>query len=212
MPRTDPFNLQTFAATALATACIAGLAVATGMSACITAPPPPLPELPQQRPQILQSSVFPPPDLDLTALPPNGFIVPLLLSQLDLSFQFEVYVDFNPGVDNSIGSGIIFFPQTRQPTPASVDAGIYDVSFTLLPNQLGDPNDCHLIQFFVADYFNTRSPHTPGDSLGSDSVTWHYVPDPLNGCLQYDAGSLADGPPDSPPDAQLQIPDVVGPL
>ncbi len=186
-----------------------------GMSACITAPPPEVPALPQQRPQILQSSVFPPADLDLTALPPDGgFIVPLLLSQLDLSFQFEVYVDFNPGVDNNLGNeigekvhGIV------NETPATLDGGIYDVSFTLEPSQLGDPNACHLIQFFVADYFNQTSSHTPGDSLGSDSVAWHYVPDPLNGCLQYDAGSLEDGsfPMDSPTDGLL-IPDNVGPL
>ncbi len=194
MSPADRVHLPTFVATALAITCAAGLSIAVGVSACLTAPPPPVPEIPQQRPQILQASVFPPADQDLTALPPDGqFIVPLLISQPDQSFEFEVYVDFNPGVDNNLGD------ETGERSygneiPATLDGGIFSVSFTLQPNQLGDPNACHLIQFLVAHSFDltasstlTASPHTP-DTLGSDIVTWHYVPNPLNGCLEYDAG------------------------
>jgi hypothetical protein len=189
------------AATALAAVCTAGLAVTTGVPGCITAPPPDLPQVPDEMPRILHNSVFPPADQDLTALPADGsFIVPVVLSKPG-NFVWQVYVDFYPDVTDTLG-----------PIPMSsgaLDGGIVQVPFTLQPADLGDPNACHWISFSVADSFQLRSHYTPGTTLGSDSVVWRYVPNGPASCLQYDAGDGAF-PPDARADAPLpQTPDGV---
>ena len=99
--------LPTLAAKAIAAACTTGLAVAAGMSACITAPPPDLPNPPVQGPTILQGALVPPTDQDLTQSqwPADGmFNVAVLLSESTLSFSIRVFSDFDPGVNNFSGN------------------------------------------------------------------------------------------------------------
>ncbi len=186
---------------ALAAACTAGMAVASGMPACITAPPPEVPQLPPEGPTILHNSVMPPTNQNLVALPPDGsFSVPIVLGR-PTPFEWEVYVDFDPKDVNTKQR-----PTTSE-TPGAMDGGIYDLTFLLGPTELGDPNACHRILFAVAANF--KSPYSP-DALGSDSVMWWYVPNGPNGCIELDAGALQDGafpPVDAPTDAPLLTPE-----
>ena len=171
------------------------------MSACITAPPPDLPNPPLQGPTIQQSGVQPPTNQDLTALPDgNIFIVPVLPGQPSEAFSIKVFVDFNPGGNNTnrqatAATRTIMYPVT----PATLDGGVYAARFVFGPDDIGDPNACHWIEAIVADSFTDNSDHTPADM--SDSVSWHYVPNSLHGCLQFDAGPFQDGAfPDVSPD------------
>ena len=98
-------------------------------------------------------------------------------------------------------------------TPDTLDGGSYLVRFSLGPEQLGDPTQCHWIELFVtasSESFESASSHTPNKY--SDSVSWHYVPDPLAGCFQFDAGPFQDGafPPDAAPDGLPLPPTGVG--
>jgi hypothetical protein len=192
MPRTDRLHLAGLATTALAAAFTASFAVLSGMPACITAPPPELPEVPLQPPRILHNSVVPAADQDLTELPPDGsFIVPVVLNQPQ-PFGWQVFVDFYPDgtTPSDLPNGLITVP----------DGGTVLVSFTLLPTDLIDPTACHWIQFSVgAVVQGTQRP--PVWAAGSDSVVWRYVPNGPDGCEQYDAGDgapLPDGPTDGP--------------
>jgi hypothetical protein len=215
MPRTASIALRTLAATAIAAVCATGWTVAMGISGCITAPPPELPALPQQEPTILQNDVRPAVNEDLTTLPPDDvFIVPIVPGRPDPSVQVNVYVDFDPGSDNLNGNATpAAYSHLFGVTPDTVDGGIYSIRFSLGPNQLGDPRQCHWIELLVTastESFESLSSHTP--NVFSDSVSWHYVPDPLAGCFQFDAGQYQDGafPPDAPPDALPVTPTGVG--
>jgi hypothetical protein len=69
---------------------------------------------------------------------------------------------------------------------------------------LGDPNACHVIQCFVADFpFARNSPHTPGDILGADSVVWQYAPNGPGGCDEFDGSDGAFPPMDGLPGPPL---------
>jgi hypothetical protein len=207
MPRTASFPLRTIAATATAAVCAAGVAVTMGMSACITAPPPELPTPREQEPLILRNGVFPPANEDLTAPPPDGiFVVPVLPGQPDPSFEIRLFVDFDPGSNNmsvSKNTNVLATPpafrNAYDVTPDTLDGGVYRVLIPFGADQLGDPNACHWIDVLVAQSFpNNVPPAFSNDSdhtstQASDSVSWHYVPDPLAGCLQFDAGPFQDG-------------------
>lgn len=174
------------------------------MSACITAPPPDLPNPPLQGPTIQQSGVQPPTNQDLTALPDGDiFIVPVVVGQPSEPFFIKVFVDFNPGSNNANPHATPATKTFSYPvTPATLDGGVYAARLMFGPDDLGDPNACHWIEAIVADSFVFDSDHTP---MGrSDSVFWHYVPDTLNGCLLFDAGPFQDGAfPDAPPDHRV---------
>jgi hypothetical protein len=223
MPQTASIALRTIAATAIAAVCATGWAVAMGMSGCITAPPPELPTPREQEPLILRNGVFPPANEDLTALPPDGnFMVPVLPGQPDPNFEIRAFVDFDPGSTNRSNStgntGDVLatppaFQNAYDVTPDTLDGGVYSVHIPFGADQLGDPNACHWIDVLVAQSFPANVPsaflrnsdHTP--TMGSDSVSWHYVPDPLAGCLQFDAGPFQDGAfRDAPPDGLLVTP------
>ena len=186
------------------------LAVAGGVAACITAPPPDLPELPQRGPRIVQDAVRPPANAYLTALPADGiFNVPVEVTDPTRTIDGRAFVDFYPG-SNNMGRNATGFAFDKS-VPPTLDGGTTLVSFMLPSFELGDLTACHIIQFFVADSFSDQSGHTAGDSLGADSVTWFYAPNGPSGCSEYDAGDGAF-PSDAPFDGILQTPDSVGPL
>jgi hypothetical protein len=185
-----------------------GAIAAGGIAACITAPPPDLPILPARGPRILEDGVQPPTNAYLTELPADGqFLVPVEVNDPTQEIVGRVFVDFYPGSDNMRSATAADQMITAQP---ALDGGPTIMSFMLSATaDLGDPTACHLIQFFVADSFSGRSGHTPGDSLGADSVSWFYTPNGPNGCFGYDAGDGAaaeDGAGDSLP----LTPDGVG--
>jgi hypothetical protein len=99
-------------------------------SACVTAPPPELPQLAAQRPTILHDAVVPPTDQILAQLP-EDFIVPVQLDDPDQSFEWDVFVDYNPCADpNSCQpSPPAIYPQLVQPTPGTLDGGVALISF-----------------------------------------------------------------------------------
>jgi hypothetical protein len=193
---------------ATAAAACACIAVAIGAStACLTAPPPDLSQQPVHRPTILHDAVQPPPDQILAAIPVE-FLVPVELDDPNQSFQWDVFVDYDPEANPNP----VFFPTLVQPTPGTVDGGIATVDFSLqhLAGSALDAARCHRIDFLVAHAFNNTSPHA-WDSIGGDLVSWLYNPggDPA-GCPVYDAGSLQDGAfpaPDAPPDGLPVVPE-----
>jgi hypothetical protein len=180
-----------------------------GPGACITAPPPDLPEVPLQGPQIIQNAVRPPTNAYLTALPADGgFIVPVRVSSAAPTIAYAVYVDFDPSA-NVGGSGLV----VNNLITTVLDGGIAFLSFQLRPSDIPvgmDPNACHVIQLFVASSFDSAR-HVPTNSLGSDSVTWFYAPGGPGTCDQFDAGDGAP-PPDAPLDGLPITPDSVGPI
>src|SRR5581483_5092743 len=137
-------------------------------TACITAPPPDLPPQGAHRPTIQQESVQPPPSQILTALP-SEFVVPVVLIDPDQSFEWEVFVDYDP-----IAAPNPIILQPVSPSPDTVDGGVALVSFNV-SSQQADASRCHVIEFLVAHAFNPSTPHT-WDSLGGDLVTWIYNP------------------------------------
>jgi hypothetical protein len=178
-----------FPALALFSAACSCAAVAlAATTACLTAPPPDLPQPPLHRPTILHESVKPPPDEILTALPVE-FLVPIVLEDANETYEWDVFVDFDPGAPTP--SAPVRFP--TQETPTGLDGGVVLQPFSLSANDGLDPSSCHRIEFLVAHGFNTGTPHT-WDSIGGDIVSWLYNPggSPA-GCPVYDAGSLQDG-------------------
>ncbi len=157
-------------------------------SACITVPPPDLPQGPVHPPAIEHASVVPPEDQILTSLPPQ-FSVPVVLQDPNESFYWDVFVDYDP--TNNANPIPPYYPTLQSPTPGTVDGGVVSIQFGLLQEQQTalSPSSCHVIQFLVAHAFQPQSPHT-WDNVGGDIVTWFYDPP---GCPMYDAGSLQDG-------------------
>ena len=128
----------------------------------------------------------------LTELP-SEFVVPIQLDDGDETYQWDLFVDYNP-CDLSLGcqpSGPAIFPQTVAPTPGTIDGGISIVDVQL-PSTI-DATSCHRIDFLVAHQFNGSLPHI-WDSIGGDIVTWFYnAGGGTNGCPDYDAGAFQDG-------------------
>jgi hypothetical protein len=168
------------------------------LAACLTAPPPDLPELPLHRPTILHDAVVPPTDYVLTQLP-TEFVVPVVLEDPNEYFSWSVFVDY-PEVPAQAFFGV------ETPTPGTIDGGVFLQTFDDPP--VDDPAACNRIEFIVAHQFNQSSPHTP-DSLGGDIVTWLYSTGGPAACVEtYDAGDgafvsadvVADTLPISPQD------------
>jgi hypothetical protein len=196
------FRFVTLGLVAAACGCVM-VAIATTMtSGCITAPPPEIPQLPLQRPTILHDAVVPPTNQILAQLP-TEFVVPVQLDDPDESFEWDVFVDYNPCADPTScqPTAPTIYPQLVQPTPGTLDGGVSLVSFASFTDL--DDTLCHRIDFLVAHQFDPGSAHT-WDSVGGDIVTWFYNPGGgPNGCPIYDAGALQDGafpPPDAAPD------------
>lgn len=164
----------------LLTVLVGGLAGLTLATACITLAPRDLPQSVAQGPTILRYAVVPPTDEILTALPLQGFVVPVQLDEPSASFAWEVFVDYDPDAGTGT-TPVLVADQNDSP----VDGGISLVDFTLGPL---DPSQCHVIEFLVAQAFDTTSSHT-SDGPGGDIVTWFYnAAGGPGSCPVYDAG------------------------
>jgi hypothetical protein len=185
-------------------ACVAlGLTAAT---ACITTPPPDLPPVPAVGPSIIHDAVQPP-TADILASLPMEFVVPVQLDEANASFQWDVFVDYNPATGS--GTSPVIFAGVNQ---SAADGGVNLVDFSLQAGPVVlDPSECHVIQFLVAHQFNQMSLHT-WDSLGGDLVSWIYNPGGgPGGCPIYDAGALQTGAfPDASTDALPVVPESGG--
>lgn len=188
----------------------AALAVGAGMASCISGPPPDPPRVPAVGPVIIQNAVRPAANEYLTELP-DSFRVPVRAFNPNAPITCAVFVDFDPGSDNSQfakGTAAVC-PETL---PA-LDGGPTILDFSLSATSLGpDPNACHTIQCFVEDFpLNPKFLHVPGDSLGSDSVVWEYSPNGPGACDQFDAGDGAFPSADASDGGVPLTPDAVGP-
>jgi hypothetical protein len=198
---------------ALVPAVAAALAAAAAMASCITGPPADLPQVPVQGPTIIQDAVRPPANEYLTRLP-ETFVVPVRVFNPDTPIDCNVFVDFDPGPDNSQSAkGAAKSCGSMLP---ALEGGVTSLEFSLSQTDLMgrnavDPNACHTIQcFVVAGTFNPVSRHTPGNSLGADSVTWQYAPNGPGSCEEFDAGDGASSAPDASDGGVLLVPDGVG--
>jgi hypothetical protein len=187
----------------------ASLAATAGVASCVASAPADPPASPPEGPLIVQDLVIPAPTQLVTHLPPQGFLVPVRVTNAVSAIACRVFVDFDPGSDNNQFATPPAYSCPNNTFPA-VDGGLTDLRFTISSMAILDPTKCHVIQFFVADSFDPNSTHTPGDSLGADSVTWQYVPNSA-GCLQFDDAGDGAPPPDSQTDGLLQVPDQVSP-
>ena len=172
--------------------------IAVGMvvsTACITAPPPPLPTELEHRPTIWRQSVVPSTGL-FSQFPTGGFIVPIELEDPNESFQWDVFVDYNACTnppDCTMFTSPVTPPgiQTVTPTPGTLDGGVVLVGFDSPPGL--DLTQCHNIDFEVAHQFQPGLPHSP-DPIGGDGFTWFYQPAGVTcSSVVYDAGPLQDG-------------------
>jgi hypothetical protein len=173
-------------------------------ASCVTAAPPDVPTPPQLGPIIVQDAVQPTANSYLAALP-STFVVPVKVFSPTPTITCHVFVDFDTGG----GNGLDTLKSSCADTPPALDGGLTSLRFILRPIDLGDPNACHVIQCLVADSFASNSAHTPGDSLGANSVGWQYAPNGPGTCDEFDASDGAF-PPDGPTDTGLLIPPAEG--
>jgi hypothetical protein len=168
-----------------------GCVGAAFVSACIVAPPAELPPAVASRPTILHGSVSPPPYLALTSWDGGTpFFVPVQLSDVNQSFVWDVFVDYDgdPLSRARVASEV-------QPDPAQLDAGVYPLTFMLDPTEAPaiDLSFCHTIEMFVGNE-NVQTQmgiaYHVFDSAGYDSVAWTWNPP---GCYapSPDAGAQA---------------------
>jgi hypothetical protein len=155
-------------------------AVAAGV-ACITTPPPDLPELPPQPPTIVHDAVYPPEGVLVTWPQDLQFTVPVRMAKPGEKFFYEVIYDYGTP------SQFVFKDTTAAPVIA-----VGGIEILPLP-RLQPPTDTticpHEIEVVVAAAF--LSIGTP-DAIGGDAARWTYI---ANGsparCPPYDAGTGA---------------------
>lgn len=158
--------------------------------ACIVADPPAeLPPPPQLPPSIIAGSSVPPGGLILTKWP-TAFLVPVQVSDTSLTFDWELFIDFD-----EFQNPLPVMAGVEKPDPSAFDAGIRIIEVDYPPAP--DPSGCHKVELLVALSFNGQDPHTPGPQ-GASSIYWFYNPNAdLGGCPTYDAGAAGDGAPSS---------------
>jgi hypothetical protein len=176
--------------------CVAGSIV----SACIVAPPAVLAPSTPGRPTILHGSVTPPAYQPLTSWTSStSFVVPVQLADINQSFVWAVFVDW----DGNVLSHPTLTPGPLVATPGQLDAGVDILEFLVDPvsNNI-DLSLCHSIAMLVGN-------ENPQTQMGTayhafvngqyDSVGWTWNPP---GCYSPspDAGApVADAAGDSLP-------------
>ena len=155
-------------------------ALMTG-AACITAPPPDLPQLPDQAPMIEHDAVFPPQGV-LTEWPDGGsFTIPVKMAKPGEAFFYAVVYDYGTPIQ---------FPE-RAPTQVSAlpDGGTELILLTLKPPS--DKRICpHQVAFIAAARFQPGG--TTPNAVDGDIVTWTFFPNGTPaGCPPFDAGTGA---------------------
>lgn len=172
---------------------VAAALTASAASACLVVEPPgDLPATPVLRPTIRRSEASPTASFVLGAWP-DSFLVPVELVDASQSFQWRVFVDYDP--------------EDRRVEPAVFGASAPNLAdrngnIRLVRASVPAPTDngrCHVVEFLVATRFlgdlEGRTAHTPAPP-GGDSIVWFYSPGgDLSGCPVYsssiDAGADA---------------------
>lgn len=157
------------------------IVIASAITACIIAEPPSdPPRLPTTRPTIIRTSVFPPAS-NIIGVWPGTFIVPVELSDPTVSFDYSVWIDFNPGT----GEGLVDF---RTSSFNQTNGRVRRLEVAI---QAPTDDRCHVVEVLVALVFEGRSgvgAHAPL-APGGDVVSWIYNPNgDTTGCPRLDAG------------------------
>jgi hypothetical protein len=177
---------------------------ASGVSACLVVEPPgDLPTTPVRRPTIRRSEASPVASFVLGAWP-ESFLVPVELVDASQTFQWRVFVDYDPE-DRRVEPAVF---GASAPNLADRNGNVRLVRATVPAPT--DNGRCHVIEFLVAARFlgdlEGRTAHTPA-APGGDSIVWFYSPGgDLSGCPVYsaaidagtdasDAGTGGDGTP-----------------
>jgi hypothetical protein len=171
-----------------------GLAAATANAAlvffaaqsCITVPPPDLAASPLHAPIIDHDGAVPVEGTTLGTWP-TTLSIPIELFDADATFEYEVFVDYEPTATVAPDVG----PVREWVPPTLVDGGIFLLEVT--PPSAPLDGLCHKLEVDVANSF--VSPHTP-DSLGGDSIWWWYGPNGCPASWQQDGAFPADAPYD----------------
>lgn len=162
------------------------------LTSCLIAESPAdFPEQPTERPTIVQSRVIPTTEKVLASFPTAGFVVPVKLLNPEQTFQWRVFVDFDPLSANSQdrpAAGGKSEAGKEDLAPADARNGIRRIEF-----DIAAPDDevCHTIEFLVTSASfasnDARTIHNV-DPLLSDQITWIYSPGgDLAGCKVQDA-------------------------
>jgi hypothetical protein len=157
--------------------------VATAVTACIIAEPPSdPPRLPTTRPTIVRGSVVPPAS-KIIGRWPDRFIVPVELSDPTVSFEFAVWIDFNPAT----GEGLVDF-RTSSFVQENTTGRVRRLE---IPLSAPTDDRCHVVEVLVALRFvgqDSTGAHAFTDP-GGDIVSWIYNPKgDTTGCPLLDAG------------------------
>jgi hypothetical protein len=153
------------------------------VASCIIAEPPSdPPRLPNTRPTIVRGSVVPPAS-NIIGRWPDKFIVPVELSDPTVSFEYSVWIDFNPAT----GEGLVDW-RTSTFAQENTTARIRRLEITL-----GAPSDdrCHVVEVLVALRLVAQegSGAHAFNPPGGDVVAWTYNPSgDTSGCPLLDAG------------------------
>jgi hypothetical protein len=170
---------RAFALTLLAAAGASAVACALAVAACITAVPPGLPQLPPQRPTIVDDAVRPLEGPLYNWPSDNTFVVPVQVDVQSPAFNYNVFVDYSVVTQEGV--------QQLSSPGAPPDAGITLVSFVLTPPDT--PTCPHVIDFLVANGFTPSNSSFTPNGVGGDIATWWYYPDGAQGgCPAYDGG------------------------
>jgi hypothetical protein len=158
------------------------IAIGAVTSCIIAEPPSDPPRLPNTRPTIVRSSVVPPAS-NIIGVWPGKFIVPVELSDPTVSFEYSVWIDFNPAT----GEGLVDF-RTSPFVEANTQGRVRTLEVSVPP-----PTDdrCHVVEVLVALRFvgqDLTGAHA-FTSPGGDVVSWTYNPNgDTSGCPLLDAG------------------------
>lgn len=160
------------------------LVLAVAVTACIIAEPPSdPPRLPLTRPTIVRGSVVPPAS-NIIGRWPDKFIVPVELSDPNVTFEYAVWIDFNPATGDQ---GLVDF----RSSPFAQENTTGRVRRLEIPIAEPSADRCHVVEVLVALSFvgergiGAHAPSPPG----GDIVSWIYNPSgDTSGCPLLDAG------------------------
>ncbi len=161
------------------------LASVTLVAGCVIATPPPdIPALPN-RPAILHNDVVPPPSRVLASWP-DTLVVPVQLVDSEATFEWRVYVDYDPHFGHAGTPPHV----DGVSAPQAVGGAVRQLSIALDPGAIlidSLVSTCHIIELIVAPKFASNVEHTPEGE--GDSVVWFLSSgNDLSACVRYSAG------------------------
>ena len=173
---------------------VAATGAAVWMSgACVLADPPPtLPLVAEQPPQI-QNALAVPPVPVIRGPWPSVFSIPVLFVDPTQTLYYEAFFDYTPLTPSYQGASFLQGADAGGPA-----AGNLLLVQVILEQPLNSTVGCHVIEIVMA-FGKKFSPHDTTATIGGGStISWAYNYNPSGDCPLPDAGWFGDG---SLPDA-----------